>query len=192
MMAPSIKGSILLTISVAASLVSSSACPPIAHFPPPRLLDKSVKDHPVLGSYLKNLTQLFDSFSSNSTLAGYNTTHTSFSIQITNPNHREDDPIWEYHYTAVDVDPRGTKKVTPNTQFRVGSVSKLLTMIGVLKASIGLEESIVKYIPELKNFKRGGKSWDDITIKALGSHLAGVQRDCEYKVSSLTISWGVY
>lgn len=160
------------------------ACPLLNHFPPPHLQRYAPTTDPILGSYLKNLTNAFDTFSSNSSVAGYNTTQTSFSILISHPNYNEKTatgPIWQYHHTAQVNDPRSTKKVTSDTVFRVASVSKLLTMVGVTKAGLNLDASIVKYIPELRGKgKKGKRSWEEVTVLSLGSHLAGIQRDCTY------------
>lgn len=57
-------------------------------------------------------------------------------------------------------------------------------MVGVVKAGLDLDASIVKYIPELKcrNNTVGERAWEEVTVRSLGSHLAGVQRDCTHIV----------
>jgi len=179
---PSILAGILISGVVKALEASTSSCALLNRFPPPQLKTQSPASDPVLSRYLKDFTAAFDEFSGNSSLAGYNTSHTSFSIIIAHPNHNEQTtggPIWQYHYTSEITDPRGTKDVTSDTRFRVGSVSKLITMVGVVKAGLHLDSSIVKYLPELKSkgHHTGMRKWEDVTVRSLGSHLAGVQRD---------------
>ncbi|KAF8427737.1 beta-lactamase/transpeptidase-like protein [Tirmania nivea] len=168
---------LLLAFLLASQLVKSD-CPLLNHFPPPHLQSYPPTADPILGRYLKALTTTFDDLSSNTSAVF---TRTSFSILISHPNHSEQTasgPIWQYHYTAEATDPRGTKNVTSDTVFRVASVSKLLTMVGVVKAGLDLDASIVKYIPELiyKSNAVGARTWEEVTVRSLGSHLAGVQR----------------
>lgn len=66
-------------------------------------------------------------------------------------------------------------------------MSKLLTMVAVVKAGLDLDASIVKYIPELKHKSNavGGRTWEEVTMRSLGGHLAGIQRDCMYIVPDI-------
>lgn len=70
--------------------------------------------------------------------------------------------------------------------YRVGSLSKLLTVYTLL-VEVGdenLDQPVTKYVPELAGAAKEGSEidttrWEDITIRALGSHLAGILRDCK-------------
>jgi CubicO group peptidase (beta-lactamase class C family) len=71
-------------------------------------------------------------------------------------------------------------KVTPNTCFRIASISKIFTSIAILqlveKGKIKLDDPVQKYIPW---FKTRGKKDDfkNITIEQLLSHTSGIFRD---------------
>jgi CubicO group peptidase (beta-lactamase class C family) len=64
--------------------------------------------------------------------------------------------------------------VTPDTLFRIGSTTKPLTAIGLLRlielGEVDLDESVSAYVPE---FPLG----DDITVRHLLSHTAGLRDD---------------
>ncbi|KAF8473245.1 beta-lactamase/transpeptidase-like protein [Kalaharituber pfeilii] len=114
---------------------------------------------------------------------------------LAHPNHNEDQgkPLWEYHYTADLFDARGTRHVGRDTVFRVASLSKLVTMVGAVKAGLDLDASIVQYIPQLKREKnkKGMRRWEDVTVRSLGSHLSGVQTGFGYnEITALLVSLG--
>ncbi|WP_339617275.1 serine hydrolase domain-containing protein [uncultured Gilvimarinus sp.] len=67
--------------------------------------------------------------------------------------------------------------VTPQTRFRIGSVSKPLTITAlaqlVADGTVELDAPITRYLPELPN-----RQWHNITARQLASHTAGL---VEYK-----------
>jgi CubicO group peptidase (beta-lactamase class C family) len=145
--------------------------PPGAVFPIPKLSIFAESD-PSLSA------RLHDSLQSTLSKLPYNTT--SFSVAITS----EDDIIWESHYTAkilgnyADSSPTN---VTGDTAFRIASITKVFAVLAVmLTEGMELEDSIVKYVPELLREGGGGVRWNDVTLEALGSHTAGLVRECEY------------
>lgn len=112
---------------------------------------------------------------------------TSFSINIFSAH--EDTSLFSYHYAAPGLNGSLTSgKLDDDTMYRIGSLSKLLTVYTLL-VEVGnenLDDPVTKYVPELaaaaaedgKNELHNIK-WEDITIRALGSHLSGIPRDCE-------------
>lgn len=103
-------------------------------------------------------------------------------------------------YTAEAINTTiGVSEVDENTVFRIGSASKLFTML-LLLIEDGfdiLQDPVAKYIPEIRaavvdllrnstkrhdgiNFTK----WTEVTVGELASHLAGIARDCEYCPSS--------
>jgi len=102
----------------------------------------------------------------------------------------EDAPIQTYHYDASGLsDPvEGVKKVTSDTTYRIGSLSKLFTVYTWL-ATDGYKhwnEPITKFIPELGAYdtKQDADAnnidhfrWSTITVGALASQLSGIQKD---------------
>lgn len=164
-------------------------CPLIgAEFPPPR----SLAENRTWKEALKNITAVFD-YVDASNLTGID--QFSYSIQVfsTNPGA----PIlWERHHTAksLPADTAGVKEVNGDTVYRLGSVSKVFTVLAFLAEAgdVHWNQPITKYIPELA--KHSGRTtasdfdsvketaWDDITLGALASQVSGVGRDCETSV----------
>jgi hypothetical protein len=161
-------------------------CPLIgAEFPPPQRL----AEHPRWKTAVANLTAVFD-YIDVSNITGVD--RFSYSIQIfsTNPG----PPIlWERHRTAKDLptNTTGVKTVDADTVYRLGSVSKVFTVLAFL-AEVGdadWNQPITKYIPELAKRSGTGSSadfdsvrqtaWEDITIGSLASQVSGLGRDCK-------------
>lgn len=94
--------------------------------------------------------------------------------------------LFSKSYTPPTVDARSATKIDSDTVFRVGSVSKLFTMLGVLKLpGIDLNDPVTKFMPELKEVQQMAEAdglsqftWDDVTLGALASHLSGMGSDC--------------
>ncbi|KAJ9658756.1 hypothetical protein H2198_003502 [Neophaeococcomyces mojaviensis] len=102
----------------------------------------------------------------------------------------EQDPLYTYHYDAIDLSnpAQGAKKVQSDTVYRLGSLSKLLTVYTFL-ATAGEKywtQPITNFIPELEAYDAQHAaahdavdyfSWSDITIGTLASQLSGIQKD---------------
>ncbi|KAF2873506.1 beta-lactamase/transpeptidase-like protein [Massariosphaeria phaeospora] len=164
--------------------VAAPNCPLIGpEFPPPQRLS----EHPIWQAAVANVTAIFQ-YIDVSNITGIDTFSYSLQIFSTNPGA----PIlWERHRTAKDLpaDTTGVKKVDGDTVYRLGSVSKVFTVLAFL-AEVGdvhWNQPITKYIPELAKY--AGKStssefdnvkdtnWDDITIGSLASQVSGLGRD---------------
>lgn len=117
----------------------------------------------------------------------------SISLQIFDIDHAS--PLFQFTSTSEHINTTlGVNKVDEDTVFRLGSVSKLWTVLMIL-AEKGLDsfsDRIVHYVPEffmpfIGNIFNQTKSddhvdfvpWGDVTIGELASHLAGVARDCQ-------------
>lgn len=74
-------------------------------------------------------------------------------------------------------------KITPDTQFYIGSVSKMFTATLVMRlvqeGKFSLDEKVNKYLSKFP------QSYDDITIRHLLSHTSGIQRDFKLHNQSL-------
>ena len=71
----------------------------------------------------------------------------------------------------------GTKKLDRDSQYLIGSVSKVISDALLLKSGLNLDDPIIKYIPTLNN----GSSvidWNNITLRALASQLSGMPPNC--------------
>ncbi len=100
-----------------------------------------------------------------------------------------DQVIFDSSYASPTTNGSLTSGVlNKDTLFRIGSVSKLLTVYSLLAAT-GLEnlnDPVTKWIPELNNatFVNNVSTvrWQDVSIKALANHMVGV-RECRYLIS---------
>jgi hypothetical protein len=161
-------------------------CPLIGpEFPPPQQL----AEHPIWKNAVDNITSVFD-YIDTSNITGVD--RFSYSIQIfsTNPGASI---LWERHRTAKDLpaNTTGVKKVDGNTVYRLGSVTKVFTVLAFLAEAGDFDwnQPITKYLPELAKLAGRRESndfdnvretdWDDITIGALASQVSGLGRDCK-------------
>src|SRR5438105_2778730 len=84
--------------------------------------------------------------------------------------------VWTKGFGYADPDKR--MPATPETVYRVGSVSKLFTDIGIMqlveRGEVDLDAPVSKYLPDFKPVNPFGKS---ITLRQLMSHRAGLVRE---------------
>lgn len=114
----------------------------------------------------------------------YNTT-TSFSIGIFSAS--EPDLLWQYHHSTVLLanGTQGTRQVDADSIYRIGSISKLLTVFTFLIAEGDgkWSDPVIKHLPELDlwagDVRHVTPDWAEITLGDLAGHMAGLGRDCE-------------
>ncbi|KAK6513189.1 hypothetical protein TWF506_009353 [Arthrobotrys conoides] len=133
-------------------------------------------NHPAFTSASSKLSSYFNAAISGTISAGFNTINTSFavafvSLRPSNSN-SENKPIYTYTHLSP-ANKEGTKDINGDSQFLIGSISKLFSDVVLLKSGVDVEDKVTKYLPEL-----GGKEslirWEDVTLRDLGEHLAGV------------------
>jgi len=113
---------------------------------------------------------------------------TTFSFEAWSVH--EDSPLQTYHYDATGLSNpvEGVKNVTSDTTYRIGSLSKLLTVYTwVVKDGYKhWNEPITNFIPELEAYDAKYDAdanyvdhfqWSTITVGALASQLSGIQKD---------------
>lgn len=119
---------------------------------------------------------------------------TSFTVQVFSTH--DERPILEHYHTATSArnNTVGVNTVDENTVFRIGSTSKLWTVLLLLieTGDSSFHDPIFKYIPELRDVVRLGKGnnsyidsvdhvqWEDVTVGEIVSHMAGLERACKY------------
>lgn len=103
----------------------------------------------------------------------------------------EEDLIYQYHYTDPSVrnSKVGLQEVDEDSIYRLGSISKLLTIYLFLirEGDQRFNDPITKYIPELATAVASTSdslngitpNWNEITIGQLASHMSGIAIDCE-------------
>ena len=111
----------------------------------------------------------------------------SYSLEIFSAS--ETTSAFTYHHTAPNLasfNSTGVTEVDGNSVYRIGSLTKLFTIYTFLieAGDIHWNAPITNYVSELKEIaanKSGDAidkvSWDDITIGALATHLAGISSD---------------
>ncbi|KAF5645138.1 beta-lactamase 3 [Fusarium sp. NRRL 52700] len=135
--------------------------------PRPTVLTKS----PIFQAVAANLTETLNAALSGSITAKWPTNNVSFSLAVVSAD--QDDPgvpVWEYHHLAP-ANTKGTKKLDRDSQYLIGSITKVFTDYLLSKSGMDLDAPVTKYLPGLD-----GKSkiqWRDVTLRMLGSYLGG-------------------
>lgn len=162
-------------------------CPLLgADFLPPRNLITS----PTFQAALANLNQTLNQAISigNSSYGPSNLSNTSFSIEIFSIH--DSLPLFTRHHDSANLGTttQGTKNITSNTTYRIGSLTKLFTVYTFLlnAGDSHFNSPITSYIPELAvaaqllNATENSLdyvAWEDITLGELASQTAGIGRD---------------
>ena len=106
---------------------------------------------------------------------------TAFSIEITSSKQT----LWSSFHTAKEQDSLrpGADVVNGNSAYRVASITKTFTTLGILQqhaaGRLNLDDSIDTYLTKLKGPQSGSIPWKDITLRSLASQLSGLPRDCQ-------------
>ncbi|KAI1476193.1 beta-lactamase/transpeptidase-like protein [Daldinia eschscholtzii] len=134
----------------------------------------------------KSLDSVFAQYIDNSNKTGSD--QFSYSVEVFSAD--ADEPLWSHYWTATNLktlNSTGVKKVDGDTVYRLGSVTKIFTILTFL-AEVGdtmWNEPITKYIPEIKAMVTGADTshsiskpdWDSITIGSLATQMSGLVRD---------------
>ncbi|KAI0891918.1 beta-lactamase/transpeptidase-like protein [Annulohypoxylon nitens] len=158
-------------------------CPyPGPAFPKPTSLATS----DAIKTAIANMTATFNARASD---PATNPNGTSWSIQVFSASDTDDAPLWSHYHTATNLltaDTPGLKSIDGDTVFRLGSVTKIFTILTFLieAGDTYWNTPVTQWVPELELL--AGKAqydpvmnvdWDSITLQDLASHLAGIVRD---------------
>lgn len=128
---------------------------------------------------LDNLTKIFDAASTGEIKGGWDVRNVSMSIGLVSLDQAEPSvPIWEYHHLASG-NVNGTKSLNRDSQYLVGSVSKVISDAILLRSGVNIDDPVTEYIPSLDD-PSSLISWNNITLRALASQLAGIPPNCMY------------
>ncbi|KAM5370630.1 hypothetical protein ACJZ2D_008456 [Fusarium nematophilum] len=149
-------------------------CPPLGPvLPAPVHPSTNPSVEAAIASIQEKLDNITASFNGSGLVIGVKSSH-------------EDDYLLEFAHTPPDRDPAGVQEVDSDSVFRLASLSKLFPVLALLKLNkVNMDDPITKYLPELRALKKQARAqnaiwvvdWDDITIGALASHLAGIPAD---------------
>lgn len=150
---------------------------------------------------LQNLTDTINtSLDQGSFFGQLNNNDTSFIVDIWSI-HGDDNGTSVYNFThsapSLSAPSSGVAEVDDDTVFRIGSMSKLLTVYIFLIAAgdASWSDPITRYVPELaayaeanrQNVKSDGIGyfdWDSVTLGALASQQGGIFRDYAFGADS--------
>lgn len=110
---------------------------------------------------------------------------TALSVRIVSAH--DNAYLFDFHHTpdTLNTSTGSVSNVTSDSMYRIGSISKLFTVYALLLNS-GLEiwlKSVTDFVPELKAAASNNGSavetvrWQEVTVRALASQLAGIARD---------------
>ncbi len=105
---------------------------------------------------------------------------TSFSIEVTSSQ----ETLWSKHHTAKERNASrpDIPEVNGDALYRIASITKTFTVLGILyqekAGNLSLDDSVSKYIKELRDPQNGTLPWKDITLRSLASQLSGIPREC--------------
>jgi len=174
---------LLLFTSVATAALTCHPEGPIVPRP------TSMEDSPSFQSAVKNLTASFQAAIDGALDPGFAMANASFSLSVV--AHDADKPIWTYHRLS-ELNVNGTQELDDDSQYQIGSVSKLITDIILLKVGLDLDAPVTEYLPVLKNGDDASEAgigrvgWDGVTLRMLSMHLAGAPMNCESSDAGLT------
>lgn len=154
--------------------------------PPSNILSSNVIQEAVL-----NVTNALNKAirTGESIFGSFNSSTTSFSLTAT--SQLDSSPILDFHHTSgsLNISAGSTWKITSDTVYRIGSVSKLFTVYALLlnNGTRHWNRPVTDFIPELKHAAQHPPhnstvvdwvQWDQVTVSALASQLSGIGRDC--------------
>ncbi|KAL7619718.1 hypothetical protein AAE478_010260 [Parahypoxylon ruwenzoriense] len=149
-------------------------------FPKPTDLASS----PTIKTAISNLTATFNARAADPST---NPNSTSWSIQVFSAD--SDEEIWSHYHTAtvlLSSDTPGVKSVDGETVYRLGSVTKIFTILTFLveAGDTYWNTPVTRWVPELELLAGRARydpimnvDWSSITLGDLASHMAGIVRD---------------
>ena len=164
------------------TIAASGACPPSGAVLP-------FLRHPSQNTRVRSASaDLVDSFEHQFT--AYYTTFISIGVESIHDHGR----LLDVHHTPSIFNVLGTARADSDTVYRVGSISKVFTVLTVLlqHEKIGLDAPVTDYLPELLQLATSCEDkstdikairWTEVTIGALASQLAGIPRECKSMIS---------
>jgi len=159
--------SILVLLAASASALKCHLEGPI--LPKPTSLSTSL----IFTSAALNLTNTLNAAISGNITAGWPVNNVSFSLAVVSADQHE--PIWEYHHLAANT--RGTKKLDRDSQYLIGSISKIFTAYLLFKSGLDLDTPVTDVLPELGG--ESGVEWKDVSLRMLASYLSGSPANCK-------------
>ncbi|SCO88950.1 uncharacterized protein FRV6_13078 [Fusarium oxysporum] len=169
-----------------AVVAASRQCPPLGPvLPAPR----RPAQHAAVKSAIEGIT------ASLKTETGFNYSAISIGVQSI----FEDAPLLDFHHSPPHPDPnRGTNKVNASTVYRIGSISKVFTVLAALQLAedglLNMNDAITRWIPELSGYPDSGNeldevNWEEVTVESVAAHLSGIGADIATDLAAFDGDW---
>jgi len=154
-------------------------------FPKPTQLPTSGPLQFAFSNLTSSLAQLIST--GNSSYGTLDASANSFSIEVFSV--QDPSALFQSHHTATDLatlNSTGVSSVDSNTVYRVGSLTKLLSVYTFLieAGDVYFNQPVTRYVPELAalaiNISKDAIDnvmWADVTLGELASHMADIGRD---------------
>ncbi|KAI1801982.1 beta-lactamase/transpeptidase-like protein [Daldinia bambusicola] len=122
----------------------------------------------------------------------------STGISVAVKSIHEANPLLELHHTPEILNPNGTTTIDSQTVYRLGSISKIFSVLSILQQShVKLDDPITNYVPELRELKGETNEvddittvrWNEVTLGALTSHMSGIAADLTIDLASFPGDW---
>ena len=141
--------------------------------PRPTNLGESKHIRDATAALAKNL----DAAVSGEIKAGWDVENSSFSVAFVSPNAANNGKgvLWDYHHRG-ERNVNGTKHIDGDSQYLIGSVSKVFSALLLLQSGLNMEDPITKYLPELKGDGSAPTpiQWENVTLDMIPAHLVGI------------------
>lgn len=179
---------LLLPFFVAQAVIAALTCQPEG---PTLPRPTSVADSETFIAAAENFTSALSAYLSHPL-------HANLSLSLALVTHDQPDPavpVWEFHHRS-DENENGTETVSRDSEYNIGSVSKVLTDLMMLRSEVDPGTEVTELLPTLKGdvAAEGADAirWEDVTIEMLGSHLSGLGPNCKSWESSFPIALDIY
>lgn len=184
----------ITVLSLLTACVAGQTCPIAGPaFPAPRRVIGSVAMDHAVGNFTSSLQRILHA-TDDPHVTAIDPDATSFTVQVFSTH--DERPLLAHYHTATSARTNtvGVNNVDENTVFRIGSTSKLWTVLLLLIESGDaiFHDPIFKYIPELRDVVRLAKGnhsyvdsidhvqWEEVTVGEVVSQMAGLERSCKY------------
>ncbi|KAF5530777.1 beta-lactamase 2 [Fusarium mexicanum] len=164
-------------------------CPPYGPvLPAPR----QASHHPAVQHAIDTITTVLKGQT-----AGFNASGVSVGVKSI----YEDEPLLDFHYTPSIINTKkGVKKINASTVYRLGSITKVFTVVAALRLAqdgvLSMNDPVTRWIPELAHGKSPNSSdeldvthWGDITIGDAAAHLSGLGGDMTTDIAAFPFEW---
>lgn len=161
-----------------------------AAFDPPSHLSTNKIIQTAISNITNSLREAI--YTGTSRFGSFDSSTTSFSL--TAVSQLDSSPIIDFHHTSgsLNVSAGSTSKVTGDSVYRIGSISKLFTVYALLlnNGTKYWNRPVTDFVPELRKAVPSSPykylsvidavQWDQVTVGALASQLSGIGRDCMF------------